>query len=113
MLEMREVSMAEFEKARTAGAVVIDVGDVEEYDRGHIPGAASLPLGDLSRDLSVARCQIRRDAPVYVVCAAGNRSLIAAGMLMHAGYDAFSVRGGTGAWVKAGNAVVGGDHVRY
>ena len=104
--------MAEFVKAHTAGAVVIDVGDVEEYDRGHIPGAVSLPLGELSRDQSVARCQIRRDAPVYVVCAAGNRSLIATGMLMHAGYDAFSVLGGTHEWVKAGNTVVCGDHVR-
>jgi len=82
---MREVSMAEFVKAHAAGAVVIDVGEVEEFNREHIPGAASLPLGDLSRDLTAARCQIGRDAPVYVVCAAGNRSLIATGMLMHAG----------------------------
>ena len=110
---MREVSMAEFVKAHAAGATVIDVGDVEEFDRGHIAGAVSIPLGDLSRDLSVVRCQIRREAPVYVVCAAGNRSLIATGMLMHAGYDACSVLGGTHGWVKAGHAVVGGDHVRY
>ena len=50
---------------------------------------------------------------MFVVCAAGNRGLIATGMLMHAGYDAFSVLGGTGGWVKAGNPVVGGDRVRY
>ena len=110
---MREVSMFEFVKAHEAGVAVIDVSDVEEYNRGHIPGAASLPLGDLSRDLTAARCQIRRDAPVYVVCAVGNRSLIATGMLMHAGYDAFSVLGGTSGWVKAGNPVVGGDRVHY
>ena len=110
---MREVSMAEFVKANAAGAAVIDVGDVEEYNRGHIPGAVSLPLGDLSRDLTAARCQIRRDAPVYVLCAAGSRSLIATGMLMHSGYDAYSVLGGTHEWVKAGHAVVGGDRVRY
>ena len=50
---------------------------------------------------------------MYVVCAAGNRSLIATGMLMHAGYDAYSVLGGTNGWVKAGHPVVGGDRVRY
>src|SRR6478735_8839463 len=99
---MREVSMSEFVKAHTAGAAVIDVSDVEEYNRGHVPGAMSLPLGELSRDLAAARCQIPRDAPVYVVCAAGNRSLIATGMLMHKGYDAFSVLGGTSGWVKTG-----------
>ena len=41
---MREVSMSEFVKAHAAGAAVIDVGEVEEYNRGHIPGAVSLPL---------------------------------------------------------------------
>ena len=50
---------------------------------------------------------------MYVVCAAGNRSLIATGMLMHAGYDAYSVLGGTSGWVKTGHSVVGGDRVRY
>jgi rhodanese-related sulfurtransferase len=50
---------------------------------------------------------------VYVVCAAGNRSLIATGMLMHAGYDAYSVYGGTTGWVRAGHPVAGGDRVRH
>lgn len=113
LTEMREVSMAEFATAHAAGATVIDVGEVEDFNRGHIPGAVSLPLGELSRDLTAARCRIRRDTPVYVVCAAGNRSLIATGMLMQAGYDAYSVLGGTGGWVKAGNSVAGGDRVRY
>ena len=111
--EMREVSMSEFAKAHAAAAAVIYVGEVEEYNRDHIPGAVSIPVQDMSRDLTVALCQIRRDAPVYVVCAAGNRSLIATGMLMHAGYDAYSVYGGTTGWVRAGRPVVGGDRVRH
>ncbi len=105
--------MSQFAKAHAAEAAVIDVGEVEEYNRGHIPGALSLPLGELSRDLATARCRIDRDAPVYVVCAAGNRSLIATGMLVHAGYAAYSVLGGTNGWVKTGHPVVGGDRVRY
>jgi rhodanese-related sulfurtransferase len=79
---MREVSVSEFAKAHASGAAVIDVGGVEEYSRGQIPGAMSLPVQDMSWDLAAALCQIRRDAPVYVVCAAGNRSLIATGMLL-------------------------------
>jgi len=110
---MREVSVSEFAKAHAAGIAVIDVGEVEEYNRGHVPGAVSLPVQDMSRDLTAALCQIRRDAPVYVVCAAGNRSLIATGMLIHAGYDAYSVYGGTTGWVRAGHPVVGGDRVRH
>ena len=42
---MREVSMSEFVKAHAAGATVIEWGEVEEYNRGHIPGAVSLPSG--------------------------------------------------------------------
>ena len=100
---MREVSVSEFREGPRGGAAVIDVGEIEEYKRGHIPGAVSLPVQDISRDLTAALGQIRRDAPVYVVCAAGNRSLIATGMLMHAGYDAYSVYGGTTGWVRAGH----------
>ena len=111
---MREVSMSEFVRAYAAGAAVIDVGEVEEYNRGHVPGAVSLPLRELSRDLSAARCRLRRDAPVLVVCAAGNRILVATGMLMHAGYDTFlgPRRLSTGG-SETGHPVVGGDRVRY
>ena len=110
---MRDVTVSEFAKAHAAGAAVIDVGEFEEYNRGHLPGAVSLPLQDLSRDLTANLRLIRRDAPVSVVCAAGNRSLITTGMLMHAGYDAYSVLGGTSGWAKAGHPVVGGDRVRH
>ena len=51
---MREVSVSEFAKAHAAGAAVIDVGEVEEYNRGHIPGAVSIPVQDMSRDLTAA-----------------------------------------------------------
>ena len=108
----REVSVSEFAKAHAARAAVIDVGEVEEHNRAHIPGAVSLPVQEMSRDLTAALRQIRRDSPVYVVCAAGNRSLIATGTLMHAGYDAYSVYGGTTGWIRAGHPVVGGDRVR-
>ena len=51
---MREVSVSEFAKAHAAGAAVIDVGEVEEYNRAHIPGAVSIPVQDMSRDLTAA-----------------------------------------------------------
>lgn len=110
---MREVSIAEFVNAQAVGAAVIDVIDVEKYNRGHVPGAVSPPLGELSRDLTAARWPIQRDAPVVVMCAAANRSLIATGMLMHAGDDASSLIGGTAQWRRNAHPVVGGDRVRY
>jgi len=108
---MREVSVSEFAKAHAAGAAVIDVGEVEEYNRAHIPGALSLPVQDMSRDLTAALRQIRRDAPVYVVCGSGQRSLVATGMLIRAGQDAHSVAGGTAGRARAGHQPTGGSRV--
>ena len=46
---MREVSVSEFAKAHTAEAAVIDVVEVGEYHRGHVPAAVSLPQQDLAQ----------------------------------------------------------------
>jgi glyoxylase-like metal-dependent hydrolase (beta-lactamase superfamily II) len=45
---MREVSVSEFAKAHTAEAAVIDVVEVGEYHRGHVPAVVSLPQQDLA-----------------------------------------------------------------
>ena len=51
---MREVSVSEFAKAHTAEAAVIDVVEVGEYHRGHVPAAVSLPQQDLAlQDLAL------------------------------------------------------------
>ncbi|MGH9281335.1 MAG: rhodanese-like domain-containing protein, partial [Acidimicrobiales bacterium] len=39
---------------------------------------------------------------VYLICATGNRSLVAAEALNRAGWDTVSVAGGTKAWVDEG-----------
>jgi rhodanese-related sulfurtransferase len=49
-------------------------------------------------------------APVYVICATGNRSLTAADFLARAGVDAWSVAGGTAGWQRAGHQVIRGAH---
>jgi rhodanese-related sulfurtransferase len=67
-------------------------GEVAEYNRGHVPGAVFLPLGSCRVIRAPPTAGSRRDVPVYVVCSAGNRSLIATGMLIHAGYAAFGAR---------------------
>ena len=61
---MREVSVSEFAKAHTAEAAVIDVVEVGEYHRGHVPAAVSLPQQDLAQqdlalqDLPLGRAHI-------------------------------------------------------
>ena len=40
-----------------------------------------------------------------MICATGNRTQPMTELLRHAGYDAWSVAGGTAAWIDAGHPV--------
>ena len=101
---MREVTLDSFEEARAGGAAVIDVREPVEYVAGHVPGARPVPMGQLPSRLG----ELDKDQPVYVICASGNRSLAMTSLLVQAGYDAWSVAGGTGGWARSGRPVVEG-----
>lgn len=101
---MREVGIQAFSEALARGAVVIDVREAFEYRAGHVPGAISTPLRHVLRRAT----ELPTDQPVYVICATGNRSLTAADALARAGFEAWSVAGGTAAWRSTGRTVVRG-----
>jgi rhodanese-related sulfurtransferase len=98
---MTEVDLAVFAAAHADGAAVIDVREPGEYVSGHVPGAQLIPLGRLPQHLT----EVPRDRRIYVICASGNRSKAAVGLLAPAGVDAVSVAGGTAAWRCSGKAV--------
>jgi rhodanese-related sulfurtransferase len=81
-----------------SGAYVLDVRRAEEYAEKHIPGVVLIPLDELGARVD----EVPADRPVWVVCAAGARSLNAATALRGAGIDAVSVAGGTNKWVEEG-----------
>ena len=101
---MREITIPAFETAHSEGACVIDVREPGEYVTGHVPGATLMPMGQLPARLG----ELPRGVPVYVVCASGNRSASMTSFLVRAGFEAYSVAGGTSGWVKAGHPVVRG-----
>ena len=80
------------------GATVVDVREPGEYVAGHVPGATLVPMGQLASRLG----ELDKSRPVYVVCASGNRSAAMTDLLRAAGYDAYSVAGGTSAWARSG-----------
>ena len=81
------------------GAVLVDVREQHEWTAGHARGARHIPLGDLPAKLG----ELPREAPVYLICATGNRSRNAAAFLTKHGFARpISVRGGTVAWQRAG-----------
>ncbi|GAA3452412.1 rhodanese-like domain-containing protein [Dactylosporangium matsuzakiense] len=104
---MREVDLPTFTAAHHGGTLLIDVREPAEYAAGHVPGARPIPMRQLPERLA----ELPRTAPVYVICASGNRSLAATDFLARAGVDAWSVAGGTAAWIRAGHPVVRGTRV--
>jgi rhodanese-related sulfurtransferase len=82
--------------------VVIDVREPFEWEAGHAAGAVHIPLGDLGSRID----EVPRVAPVYVVCAAGGRSLQGAALLQRHGIEAVNVTGGMNAWQQADLPVV-------
>jgi rhodanese-related sulfurtransferase len=82
-------------------ALVLDVRDAGEYEKGHLLNARHLALGEIeARTGEIEKFKTR---PVIVVCESGNRSNSAVSALRKQGFgQVFSLNGGIGAWRQAG-----------
>jgi thiosulfate/3-mercaptopyruvate sulfurtransferase len=109
---MSEIGIDEL-ASRLGKVVVLDVRDPGEYDgslghscdqrQGHIPGAISLPVGELlavDADDLAARLGVRAGAEVVVYCHSGSRSSIAAQVLRSQGYNARNYVGSWHEWSR-------------
>ena len=66
-----------------AGSSVLDVRKITEAEGGHITNATVIPLNELAENTS----EISKSEPVYVHCAGGYRSMIAASILKAKGFN--------------------------
>lgn len=95
---------------------VVDVRPAEEYAKGHVPGAISLPIDVLFRPESLAKLPAR-GRPLLLVCQSGHSESMALGGLVALGYQPWVMRFGMIGWsaetkVKAGSAAQPPDTVR-
>jgi len=115
--KITEISVAELsEQLRDAvSPVLIDVREVDEFEAGHIAGAAHIPRGvielevkpnpELAGKTHEALQDPNRALALY--CRSGGRSALAAVALQEIGFvDVVSVAGGIVAWESAGLPVV-------
>ena len=72
-------------------AILIDVRQPDEYEKGRIPGARSVPLQKL-RDFLLEVTD--KDTPIYVYCLSGARSARAVRALRGVGFTAVTDLGG-------------------
>lgn len=99
-----EVDHDALAEALAVGARLIDVREPGEYREGHVPGAELVPLRTVPEKVG----ELPTDAPVYVICASGGRSMQATEFLRQSGVEAYSVAGGTSGWQRAGRETVTG-----
>jgi rhodanese-related sulfurtransferase/TusA-related sulfurtransferase len=63
--------------------LIIDVRESAEYAFHHIPGAVSIPLGELE----LRYTELDKNKDIYVICRTGNRSDMAAQLLTDKGFS--------------------------
>ena len=101
-----ELSPGEVSERMRAGAVVVDVRELDEWMvDGHIDGTVHIPLGQLSERAG----ELNADDEIIVLCRTGNRSKTALALLRELGFsDLHELRGGIRAWMAEGMPVVYG-----
>lgn len=62
---------------------IIDVREQAEFSFGHIPGAISIPIGELEERMS----ELNKESEILVVCRSGNRSDLASKQLAEQGFQ--------------------------
>lgn len=82
------------EYIRHGNAVVIDVRDEENFLKGHIPGAVSMPYEDFDEGASI----LKMYETIILCCDRGATSLLLGRKLSEKGYHVLSIGGGMDAW---------------
>ncbi|THE13172.1 hypothetical protein E1I69_08715 [Bacillus timonensis] len=90
-------SNEELEAAISSGKdiLVLDVREAAEYAFNHIPGAVSIPLGDLEERIN----ELNEEKEIYVICRTGSRSDLASQKLTEKGFkNVINVLPGMSKW---------------
>lgn len=98
VMAIAEITVDELAERLAAGARLVDVREPNEYEEAHVPGAVLVPLGTVPDQVDA----FRGDAPTYVICRSGARSMRACEFVAEHGVDVVNVAGGTMAWVTSG-----------
>jgi NADPH-dependent 2,4-dienoyl-CoA reductase/sulfur reductase-like enzyme/rhodanese-related sulfurtransferase len=85
-----DMPVADWQELDRTDALLLDVREPEEFARGHIPGATSLPLSQLRRRY----IELPKDRDIWVCCAVGQRAYFAARFLTQHGHRSQNLSGG-------------------
>ncbi|PBQ30696.1 thioredoxin [Sphingobacteriaceae bacterium] len=108
----RELSPEEFESglAKNPSLQLIDVRTPEEFERGHLEGAANynIQTTDFEKEIE----SLDKNKPVYIYCLSGGRSASAASLLIKRGFsEVHNMTGGLMKWNASNRKLVEGKAV--
>jgi rhodanese-related sulfurtransferase len=98
-------SLSTVKKAVANGtAILLDVREKAEWDRGHLKDAKWLPLSTINAGVTAEELArlVPKDAIIYCHCASGVRCVRAAKILRQFGYDVRPLKPGFADLVRAG-----------
>lgn len=80
---------------------ILDVRTSWEFKSGHLAGATLIPVQTLQRRM--AELEAHKERPVFIYCRTGNRSTVAARMLINSGFQqVINLRRGIVEWQREG-----------
>lgn len=96
-MTVKEVTVTEAYKKQKLGGYLIDIREKDEVNSGSPANAIRMPKGML--EMQLGQHIPDSDADIYLICASGRRSLVAAACLQDMGYqNVYSVMGGFKDW---------------
>lgn len=78
------------------GLILLDVRTKEEYEAGHIEGSILIPVDIIEAEAEGILQD--KEKPILVYCRSGNRSVVAANILVKLGYENVYNLGGINDW---------------
>jgi rhodanese-related sulfurtransferase len=87
---------AELVQAATAGALLLDVREPEEWDAGHLADSVHVPMSEVPGWLAGSGADVA--SSVVVICRSGHRSAHVTAWLQQQGVNAVNLDGGLLAW---------------
>jgi len=101
---VKEITVEELKEVADE-SIVIDVREEYEFIEVRAIGVKLLPL----EQIPDAASSLPKEKQIFIICASGNRSMVACEYLNSKGFDAVNVIGGTIAWNAAGYPVSRGS----
>jgi NADPH-dependent 2,4-dienoyl-CoA reductase/sulfur reductase-like enzyme/rhodanese-related sulfurtransferase len=85
-----DVALADWKRLTDGSALILDVRDADEFEKGAIEAAINIPLGELRNRLE----ELPREREIWVSCGVGQRAYYACRLLLQNGFRPLNLSGG-------------------